>query len=95
MMIKRLSMLVGLLALLVLPLPGLSAPVAPAPETAPSGIPSPPPCDTTVADTIAGNGCCKGHKGVCGCRAGRIVCCDGSASDTCSCHQESEQGPRM
>jgi len=32
--------------------------------------------------------CCKGHKGVCGCRAGRIVCCDNTISPTCTCHSE-------
>ena len=32
--------------------------------------------------------CCKDHKGVCGCRAGKIVCCDGTASTQpgCTCH---------
>lgn len=32
--------------------------------------------------------CCKDHKGVCGCRAGKIVCCDGTASNEpgCTCH---------
>ena len=32
--------------------------------------------------------CCKDHKGVCGCRAGKIICCDGSASTQpgCTCH---------
>lgn len=30
--------------------------------------------------------CCKGNKGVCGCRAGKIVCCDGTASANCTCH---------
>lgn len=30
--------------------------------------------------------CCKGHKGICGCRAGKIVCCDGTASEKCTCH---------
>lgn len=32
--------------------------------------------------------CCKAHKGVCGCRAGKIVCCDGTASNEpgCTCH---------
>lgn len=35
--------------------------------------------------------CCKGHKGVCGCRAGKIVCCDGSVSavPNCTCHADS------
>ena len=32
--------------------------------------------------------CCKDHKGICGCRAGKIVCCDNSTSKDpgCTCH---------
>ncbi|MDZ7595924.1 MAG: hypothetical protein U0932_14860 [Thiobacillus sp.] len=32
--------------------------------------------------------CCKGHKGICGCRAGKIVCCDNTISTEpgCTCH---------
>ena len=32
--------------------------------------------------------CCKGHKGICGCRAGKIVCCDSTISTEpgCTCH---------
>jgi hypothetical protein len=32
--------------------------------------------------------CCKAHKGICGCRAGKIVCCDNSTSNEpgCTCH---------
>jgi hypothetical protein len=32
--------------------------------------------------------CCKDHKGICGCRAGKIVCCDNSTSTEpgCTCH---------
>ena len=32
--------------------------------------------------------CCKAHKGICGCRAGKIVCCDNSTSNDpgCTCH---------
>jgi hypothetical protein len=32
--------------------------------------------------------CCKAHKGVCGCRAGKIVCCDNTVSNEpgCTCH---------
>ena len=32
--------------------------------------------------------CCKGQKGICGCRAGKIVCCDGKTSTHpgCTCH---------
>ncbi len=34
--------------------------------------------------------CCKGHKGICGCRAGKIVCCDGTVSKVpnCTCHSD-------
>ena len=35
-----------------------------------------------------GGGCCKGHKGVCGCRAGKIVCCDKTFDAACPCHQD-------
>lgn len=40
-----------------------------------------------VAQTIQTD-CCKEHKGVCGCRAGKIVCCDGKPSTVtgCTCH---------
>ncbi len=40
-----------------------------------------------VAQTIQTE-CCKDHKGVCGCRAGKIICCDGTASTVtgCTCH---------
>jgi len=32
--------------------------------------------------------CCKEQKGICGCRAGKIVCCDGKPSTHpgCTCH---------
>lgn len=29
--------------------------------------------------------CCKANKGVCGCRAGKIVCCDKTFSPDCTC----------
>ena len=32
--------------------------------------------------------CCKGHRGICGCRAGKIVCCDKTFAQGCSCNQE-------
>ncbi len=32
--------------------------------------------------------CCKSHKGVCGCRAGKLVCCDNTVSPTCTCHSD-------
>ncbi len=36
-------------------------------------------------EILAQPACCQGKKGVCGCRAGRIVCCDGSFSSNCGC----------
>ncbi len=38
---------------------------------------------------VSQSDCCKGHKGVCGCRAGKIVCCDNTTSATCACHADS------
>jgi hypothetical protein len=38
---------------------------------------------------VSQSDCCKGHKGVCGCRAGKIVCCDNSVSPNCTCHADS------
>lgn len=39
-------------------------------------------------DRLAQIDCCKAHKGVCGCRAGKIVCCDSTTSKEpgCTCH---------
>lgn len=39
-------------------------------------------------DRVAQINCCSGHKGVCGCRAGKIVCCDNTRSTEpgCTCH---------
>ena len=30
-------------------------------------------------------GCCSRHGGVCGCQNGRVVCCDGTYSPSCTC----------
>ncbi len=30
-------------------------------------------------------GCCSHHRGVCGCKNGRIVCCDRTYSRSCRC----------
>jgi hypothetical protein len=49
--------------------------------------PCPTPGKLTVAETSQAD-CCKGHKGICGCRAGKIICCDGTASSACTCHGE-------
>ena len=35
----------------------------------------------------AKSGCCSWHDGVCGCSSGgRVVCCDGTLSPSCTCH---------
>ena len=34
--------------------------------------------------------CCKAHKGICGCRAGKIVCCDKTFAEDCPCNREDE-----
>src|SRR5512143_611377 len=41
---------------------------------------------------VAQLNCCSGHKGLCGCRAGKIVCCDGTVSTEpgCTCHRAEE-----
>lgn len=55
-------------------------------------------CDGAVQTGAAGErlaqqqACCKGQKGVCGCRAGKIVCCDGKFSDTCTCNRDDAPG---
>lgn len=40
---------------------------------------------------IARSGCCSWHGGVCDCIGGRVVCCDGTFSPTCTCHHESNK----
>jgi len=32
--------------------------------------------------------CCAKNKGVCGCRAGKIVCCDKTFASGCTCNQD-------
>lgn len=36
---------------------------------------------------LAQQGCCSWHDGVCGCSNGRVKCCDGTLSPSCTCHQ--------
>jgi hypothetical protein len=55
-------------------------------------------CDVAIQAGTASNrlaqqqACCKGQKGVCGCRAGKIVCCDGKFSDSCTCNRDEVSG---
>lgn len=34
--------------------------------------------------------CCKANKGICGCRAGKIVCCDKTFAEGCPCAREDD-----
>lgn len=36
-------------------------------------------------ELLAQKACCQANKGVCGCRAGKIVCCDKTFSKDCTC----------
>ena len=60
-----------------------------APVKAPASQPCPLAGDEklNMAQTSPAD-CCKAHKGVCGCRAGKIICCDRTPSDQpgCTCH---------
>lgn len=58
--------------------PAMTAPLACSPATAPPGH----------LAQLAQTDCCKGNKGICGCRAGKIVCCDNTVSPTCTCHSD-------
>ena len=68
---------------------------SPAAELTP---PEPEACRVTTAqrlDMAQGQlDCCKAHKGLCGCRAGKIICCDNTASTSpgCTCHSDSGVG---
>lgn len=52
--------------------------------------PAQPPSQTPAAPprrTLEGQGCCRGGRAV-GCRAGKVLCADGSLSSTCSCPRQ-------
>jgi hypothetical protein len=49
----------------------------------------PAPDKLGLLSQVSQSDCCKGHKGVCGCRAGKIVCCDNTTSAACTCHADS------
>jgi len=58
-----------------------------APAQASTDCPRPGDKNLNIAQTSPAD-CCKAHKGVCGCRAGKIICCDRTPSDQpgCTCH---------
>ena len=48
----------------------------------------PPAVKGATLAQITSTECCKDKKGICGCRAGKIVCCDSKPSThpACTCH---------
>ena len=64
-----------------------AAVAAEVPVQAATDCPRPGDKRLNLAQTSPGD-CCKDHKGVCGCRAGKIICCDRTVSDQpgCTCH---------
>lgn len=71
-------------------LPAIADPSLDAPTAAAQAEPlSPEACLAKAkGNHLAQIDCCKGHKGICGCRAGKIVCCDNTVSTEpgCTCH---------
>lgn len=63
--------------------PPANPPAAPLETLAPEACPAP-----AKGTQVAQINCCKAHKGICGCRAGKLVCCDGTTSNEpgCACH---------
>ena len=66
-------------------------------DSAPDGALAPAGLETISSEACLANAnnmklaqidCCKGHKGICGCRAGKLVCCDNTTSTEpgCTCH---------
>lgn len=45
-----------------------------------------PPQVTELQESAQRRGCCSWHGGVCGCdqATGRVICCDGTLSPTCT-----------
>lgn len=88
-----------LLALLAFTLTSFMLPAAAdsTPATAPTAAPleasALQPCPANVNGLkVAQIDCCKGHKGICGCRAGKIVCCDNTVSTEPGCTCRGDDG---
>jgi hypothetical protein len=68
-----------------------SAPANP-PAVVEQSATAPEACSTKLKGAnlaqVTSTECCKDQKGICGCRAGKIVCCDGKPSTHpgCTCH---------
>src|SRR5258706_3722484 len=84
------TLIAGAIALSTLPLTIVAAEptaaTAPAPEATPDSIQCPPLDGSRLA---IGGACCQRQGGLCRCRGGRPVCCDGSPGVGCSCRGDS------
>lgn len=50
-------------------------------------------CLATATTAQQQQACCNANKGICGCRAGRIVCCDRTYADDCRCNGDDPETP--
>ncbi len=79
-------------SLFMLPAAAESTAPANAPAVVQQGTSAPQACPTNLKGAnlaqVATTECCKDQKGICGCRAGKIVCCDSKPSTHpgCTCH---------
>ena len=53
--------------------------------TAPSQKENPIAIVKKISPEQERRGCCSWHGGVCGCKGGRALCCDGTLSPSCGC----------
>lgn len=75
-----------------LPAAADSSPTAPAAAAQPTAISAEACLARAKGDLVAQLSCCKAHKGVCGCRAGKIVCCDNTTSTEPGCTCRGDDG---
>ena len=65
-----------------------ASPAAVAQQNASPLTACPPQAKGATLAQLTSTECCKDQKGICGCRAGKIVCCDSKPSTHpgCTCH---------
>lgn len=83
-------------ALSVMPAAAATAATAEPSRTEPAAVAPLEPCPPGVQDArlaqVASTDCCKDQKGICGCRAGKIVCCDSKPSTHPGCTCRGDDG---
>lgn len=91
-MAKIMGLVVVLMGILVVPVFAEDTPITTLEQpsanvAAPVALRSPCP-PSAEREIVARQGCCSWHDGVCGCSYGRVVCCDGSYSPSCTCNHD-------